>query len=97
MEAVEEALLFAAEPVVLANVLVEAPDGELALFFAEPGRCTWKIGEEEECDEGDEDGDCAFDDEEPTPRVGLIDGSVVKGGLACVHTKPACCSDHPNH
>ena len=83
----EKVLLFAAEPIVLSNVLVKAPDSELALFLGEPACRAGKVGEEEEGKEGDEDGDRAFDDEEPTPSQGSVIGTVVevKSCIPCAH------------
>ena len=70
LETVEEVLLFTAKPIILTNVLVEAPDGKLAFFFGEPACCAREVGKGDEGEEGDEDGNSAFNDEEPAPGPG---------------------------
>lgn len=64
---VPEALLPTARPVVGPDILLEPPDGELALLFGQPLCRAWEIGEDEVGEESDEDGDGAFDDKEPAP------------------------------
>ena len=63
----EEALLLAADPVVLADVFLKPPHGQLALLFRQPFRCAREVRQDEEGDEGDDDGGDAFDDENPAP------------------------------
>lgn len=50
-----------------ANVFLQAEDCELALERGQPGGGGGEVWQDEEGEEGDEDCDCALDDEEPAP------------------------------
>jgi hypothetical protein len=63
LEAVPERLSFAADPIVHTNILLKPPGGELALFFRKPLGGTREVGEDEESNEGNSDGDCAFEND----------------------------------
>jgi len=66
--ALPKGLVLAVDPVVLANVLLESPDGQLALLLGQPRRRPREVGQHPVAAEGDDDGGGALDDEEPLPR-----------------------------
>lgn len=63
----QEGLLFAVDPVVLANIFLQTPGSECLFLFREPACGTGEVGKNEDGDHSDGDGDCAFDDEQPAP------------------------------
>lgn len=65
--AVEEGLLLAVDPVVLADVLFEPPDRQRLLLLGQPARRAREVRQDPEAEEGDEDGGGALDDEQPLP------------------------------
>lgn len=65
----QERLLFAVDPVILTNILLETPCSQVLLFFGEPWGCTREVGQDPDRNESDDNGDGAFDDEQPTPKI----------------------------
>lgn len=60
-------MLFTIHPVVLTDVFLQPPSGKLLLFFAEPAGGSREVGQNEDGDGGNNDGDCTLDDEKPAP------------------------------
>lgn len=84
-------LLFAVDPVVCADVVFQAPDGELLFVLGEPWRGAREVRQDEHGAKGDDDGDGAFDDEQPAPGgVSLLNMQV---SPACVVNVP-CAQTH---
>lgn len=63
----KERLLFGVNPIVLTDILLETPSGELLFLLSEPARSTREVGEDEHRQEGNDDSDSTFNDEEPSP------------------------------
>lgn len=68
-EAVEQALVLAGSPIVLADILLKSPNGQSHFLLSQPGRCPRKVGQNEKRSQRDGNGDDTFDDEEPPPRA----------------------------
>lgn len=66
-----EGLLTTSDPIVLANIFIEAPDRQLSLVFSEPCSRAWEVGQDKEPSESDHYRDNPFNDEEPSPRPRL--------------------------
>ncbi|GJC77432.1 hypothetical protein ColLi_00270 [Colletotrichum liriopes] len=49
----------------ISGIVVDSGVGELAFLFGQPAGFEGAVGQEEESEEGDENGYCALDDEEP--------------------------------
>lgn len=60
-------MLFTIHPVVLTDVFLQPPSGQLLLFFAEPTGGSGEVGQNEDGDGGNNDGDRTLDDEKPAP------------------------------
>lgn len=68
----QERLMFAIHPIVLPNILIKTPSGQLTLFSDGPGGgCMGSWGHEEGGGR-DADGDCAFEDEETALGTGTV-------------------------
>jgi hypothetical protein len=63
-----ESLIGAGDPIVLAYVFLQTPDGELTFLFCEPFCRSWEVREDEICTESDDHGYGAFNDEHPAPE-----------------------------
>lgn len=64
----EETLVFGVDPIVLTDVLVQTPNGQLFFFFTQPSGGSGEVGEDQRANRGHDDGHRALDDEEPAPR-----------------------------
>lgn len=82
----EGLLLFAVDPVVCADIFFQTPDGELLFVLGEPWRGAWEVRQDDHGAEGDDDGDGAFDDEQPAP--GGVSLRNMQGFPACVVNVP---------
>lgn len=71
--AVQERLLLAVNPVVLADVLFQTPGSQCLLLFCKPCSSTGEVGQDEDSNYGNGDGDSAFNDEQPPPRQRLVE------------------------
>jgi hypothetical protein len=58
-----ERLSFTADPIVHTDILLKSPGSELALFFRKPLGGTREVGEDEESDESNSNGDGSFEDD----------------------------------
>jgi hypothetical protein len=66
---VQERLLLAVNPVVFTDILFQSPGSQFLLLFREPAGGAREVGQDPDGDESDNNGDSAFDDEKPAPRV----------------------------
>lgn len=64
----QEGLILAVDPVVLTDILFQTPGSQCLLLFGKPGSGTGKVGQDEDSNDSNDDGDSTFDDEEPAPR-----------------------------
>ena len=64
---VQEGLLLAVDPVVLANILLQTPGSECFFLFSEPASGTREVGKNEDGNHSDGDSDSTLDDKEPAP------------------------------
>lgn len=69
LQAVEESLLLAPGPIILADIFFESPDCELPLFLGQPGGRAREVWKNEECRECNDDRDDSLDDEQPSPAT----------------------------
>lgn len=63
LEAMPEGLSFTADPIVHANIFLQSPGSQLALFLRQPLGRTREVGEDEEGKESNSDGDGTFEDD----------------------------------
>jgi hypothetical protein len=63
-----KALMFAVNPVILANVFLQPPGCKFLLFFREPTRRTREVRQDEGGKYGNDDGYGSLDDEKPSPE-----------------------------
>lgn len=68
-EALEKALMLCVNPVVLANIFLQAPDGELLFVFTQPFSRTGKVRQDEIRPGCNDNGNSSFDDEQPSPKL----------------------------
>jgi hypothetical protein len=64
---VQEGLILAVDPVVLTDILFQTPGSQCLLLFGKPGSGTGEIGQDEDSNHSNDDGDSTFNDEEPAP------------------------------
>lgn len=58
-----EGLSFTADPIVHTDIFLESPGSKLALFLRKPLGGTREVGEDEEGEESDSDGNGTFEDD----------------------------------
>ena len=69
LSALPEGLVLAVNPVVLADVLLEAPNRQRLFLLTEPGGGTREVGKDPVAEERDRDGSSSLDDEKPSYKV----------------------------
>lgn len=79
----EECLRLRILPIVFANVLLQSVCGELPLFFSQPRSRAREVRQDEECTKRDYDGNCTFDDEDPSPGSEPMRPVHVTGDASC--------------
>lgn len=67
LETFEEGLVLAGDPIIFANVLLEAPNRHGRFFLTKPGRGSRKVGQNKVCSNGNHNGNYTFNDEQPSP------------------------------
>lgn len=60
---VQEGLILAVDPVVLTDILLQTPGSQSLFLFGEPGSGTGEVGQDEDSNHSNDDGDSTFDDE----------------------------------
>jgi len=63
LSAVQERLLLAVNPIVLANIFLETPCSQFLFFLSEPRSSTGEIGQDPNRDEGNGNGDSTLNNE----------------------------------